>query len=77
MPQSDSPATKTHNEEKDGCEVTLVPHILDIVPHHLHNGVAYKEALSTKGKSQHTESGGFICVCEKHADLHPYWITSR
>lgn len=40
-----SPAAQTHNEKSDGCEVTLVPHILDVVPDHLHKSSAHKEGL--------------------------------
>lgn len=44
----ESPAAQSQNEESDGCEITLVPHILDVVPHPLeHKGTASKEGLST------------------------------
>lgn len=41
-----SPAAHSQDEESDGCEVTLVPHILDVAPHPLeHKGAAHKEGL--------------------------------
>ena len=44
-----SPAAQSQNEESDGCEITLVPHILDVVPHPLeYEGTAHKEGLSTR-----------------------------
>lgn len=47
----ESPAAQTQSEESDGREVTLVPHILDVVLHPLENKVtAHKEGLSTREK---------------------------
>lgn len=44
----ESPAAQTQSEEAEGCEVTLVPHVLDVVPHTLeHIRIANKEGLST------------------------------
>lgn len=42
----ESPAAESQSEESDGCEVALVPHILDVVPHPLkHKGAAHEEGL--------------------------------
>jgi len=43
------PAAQSQSEENNGCEITLVPHVLDVSPHHLeYGGAAHKEGLSTR-----------------------------